>query len=476
MAKGGKQLRPVSPVFGGIAGATGVLLLLWAVVHELAFEHDLINLGFKYAIGLVGSLALLLGIALVRSNALARKGWILSLVTLCFFYLFAEFTSYLLRLTGVTNVRRQTQDGSFGLFNGACAEYDSISGYRWLQKDCRVFKMVNREVVFDQRFSGNNMGYISVKNYTYQKPDERTRRYLVFGDSFTAAEFLQQAFPDRAEALLNARIDTSKQKFQLYSFAVDGGGLFNWHRIFKHDILPNYEFDGIILALWGDDIDRNFFIMHHTDSIAYGQYFTQIPRSLPDLEQNYLPKMWHAAEIVSDADLDARLEKLRQSKLNFAAPDLYFLMQCYDAFGHFRYLRRKKYYEQQHFSERKADLKYFDKAEFIVRHGKERWQKLHFMLDYCRQNDKEIIVAALPYLPSIRKGELNMAQTEAAFIANYFDGQYFDGFDAYADFSNEELQNCFLKYDIHWNQQGSDIFAELLVKFMLSQPKEGKKQ
>ena len=43
---------------------------------------------------------------------------------------------------------------------------------------------------------------------------------------------------------------------------------------------------------------------------------------------------------------------------------------------------------------------------------------------------------------------------------------YLDGNDFFKNFSKKEYDNLFFKYDGHWNQKGSDVFAKGVVEFL----------
>ena len=172
-----------------------------------------------------------------------------------YFYFLSEIIVNIAVKKGYLNNMITISDGSLGTFNKQCLSPDLIKGYRWIDEDIRMLKIVNGNSVYDRIFRPNNAGYVSGKDYNFKKEDN-IYRFIVLGDSYTAAEYIDSPWPDKIEMTINKPDDSLKYEF--YSFALDAAGITNWHSIFFNEIVLQYEFDALILAVYDDDLYRNF--------------------------------------------------------------------------------------------------------------------------------------------------------------------------------------------------------------------------
>ena len=462
-----KLLRQFSIVTSVIVGGC---LITWSFVYLNHDWNDQISEDFKSAIRITGILWLIPGIfaAIVKSSKFTNV--FISLSAVNFLYLVLELGTYLLITINLVSPRLAIEDSSFGVFNRECARFDSISGYKWLPVDCRITKIVNGEVVFDNRFTSNGQGYLSKQDYMFRKQDSTITRYLVFGDSFTAGMYLERSWPDYLQNKLDREF--AGQKFEIYSFAIDGAGLFNWHRIFMNEIIPYYEFDGIIIAAWGNDFSRDFAIMHHEGDGAYFGYFDKAPDNYRDFYDNFFPKTWFV-EIVPDSVIDqkiARTSGSEQGIFQFTIPDLNFMMKLYDAMAYISYQRKQEGFEEKFISSRQDFMKEYRIENFKERYGLERFGKLDTMIKYCKAHHKQVILCTQADEVGIRDlktGNYHWMQGELEGLAKHYDVHYFDGLRYFLELSEEEIGESFLKYDPHWSQKGSDIFAENFYRYFI---------
>ena len=85
-------------------------------------------------------------------------------------------------------------------------------------------------------------------------------RLAVFGDSFTAGQFLKINWPDLAEDLTRP----TSQPLELLNFSVDGGGLANWWSVLTRMVQPQkYQLDGVVFAVFYGDLRRGFSITEY---------------------------------------------------------------------------------------------------------------------------------------------------------------------------------------------------------------------
>ena len=446
-------------IASGLTVIIGLLWLLWSLMPSLKFDDPVRPMVVPAA------MLIILGLVFLRIRSV---NLLLLIAATGFSYLVLEFFLYLLIGFNVIANPVKIEDGSFGVFNRPCAVYDSTSGYKWLPVEARLTKIVNNEVVFDQRFSGNNMGYISEQDYSYKKSDILTKRYMVFGDSFTSAEFLDTPWPDRVQQLLD---EQANGKYDIYSFAIDGGGLYNWYRIFRYEIVPNYKFDGVIFAIWGNDLDRDFALMHHSDTMAYFNYFETVPENFQDFEENYIPDMWETAEIVPDSILDERKARALEPTpfFEFPKPDLFLLHLIPQAFERLSFRERQENFEERFFSNKESADSLMGMQQIEENYGRDKVEMLEYVIAHCQENDKEVILAVLPEQMGIeynREGGYNIIQSEVSFLSRHYQTGYFDGYHPFWDLNDAEVTDCFLKYDPHWSQEGSDRFARAFASYL----------
>lgn len=215
------------------------------------------------------------------------------------------------------------------LTNKNFAAYDSIHGFNYIADSIRFTHIVNDSVVSDHTFNHNNRGYFFPKDYQYKKTGEKVKRIIVMGDSYTAAEFLDHPWTERVNQYLSEKESYNMHETEIYSFSKSGYGLMNWHSIFFRDIVPHYEFDALVLAIFDDDLDRDFEMIRGKGQNIYCGYSNQIPVDSTDMEKNYAPMMQAIASIVPEMEIDSIVHLIRNQNwkpgLQLYFPDLHFL-------------------------------------------------------------------------------------------------------------------------------------------------------
>jgi len=346
--------------------------------------------------------------------------------------------------------------------------FDRISGYRRPSEPTRIVRIVRDELVFDQTFTPNNAGYITSRDFTHRKGDPATKRIIVLGDSFTAAEFNPVPWPDRVHDALKGRTD---QPMELYSFAVNGGGLGNWSTIFSDDIVPNYAFDALLIATYGDDLARGFSYLHYDGPRAYIGYFPTRASSDEDFFTNYLPKMArHKVLVASNEEIDGMIASL-------GAPWHWPGMTVRTvplAAAQWKKMRPHMSPVVMVSPVRPAgsanDMGILD---IEARYGETQFGLLRRMMEYCAANGIPVIFASVPGSDGAQAVARGMGEThhqrETRALAEYFGALYFDGYAPFAALPPESIDPVYwLKYDRHWNQKGSDVFASAITDFLIA--------
>ena len=174
-------------------------------------------------------------------------------------YLFAEVIYSALVVNHI--VKRRTIYFTEAIDPNGHIHFDSEIGYRMSKTPARYGSIVS-----DGRLQsmgvlvGNNYGLPDKRTFFPKKPDSTVTRIAVLGDSFTASQFTERGWLSFFQDSLNK---TGTDSIELLNFSVDGGGLANWHGIMESIILKDeFDIDGVIYAICGDDLSRTFHYRH----------------------------------------------------------------------------------------------------------------------------------------------------------------------------------------------------------------------
>lgn len=429
-----------TPLLFYIISALSFLII--AVVFLYFSINNSGRLTYRF-LGVIGGVYLLIGLALfiVRKAPPFLTNILLLVTFMNFGYVALEGTMYL-----VSAFSRDSRN--INLFNRPCSEFDKVRGYRWAGDSCRVVRVVKGTVAYDQEFNINNQGWVSHYDYFFKKKALDVKRYLVFGDSFTAAIFLEKNWPQRVQQLLSS--SKIKYPYEIYSFGVDGGGLSNWHETFFKEIINNYEFDGIVIAAYLDSLYRDFAIMHMTEVSVKFKRFKSIPKDKDDFKKNYMNTMSGNYQVLAKDDVDRKIKKYTKAIVLFKPFSLYVV----NLFTRFRDGITMRKNEEGHTGFTKQQL------------PEVQMDKLKQMVDWCKKNNKEVIFASIPSLSGLLEAKKEVYYEEIKSIAEEFDVLYFDGFKAFGNLSSEEIKGHWFKLDGHWNQKGSDRFARYFAQYI----------
>lgn len=332
------------------------------------------------------------------------------------------------------------------VFQQNAVEYDSIIGYRWSPSPVQVYKLAMEEKVFENTFKGNNYGFHSNRDYQQKKSNSTTKRWIVFGDSFTDAYFLQRGWVD----VLDSLYKKSGNAVELYSFSVNGGGIKNWYQIFTRLIIGEFEYDGVIFAIFGNDLDRDFFVMHQEGSKTLSKYYSEVPdRNLVISDTRNLDENDSRTNIYSEI-----YSRTYGSK---------FINYVYRKFLEGRYFKtfrnsnehlRKKYiysYESQ-----------LDESA-LRRKYEENYDLIDKMLDTLGQMGKPLILMTIPDEYGLilnQQSTTTSLQQELKWLSDKYGAEYIDGYRLMLKYSDNNDKNAFIPYDGHWGQTASDNFAK----------------
>lgn len=333
--------------------------------------------------------------------------------------------------------------------------FDPVSGYRMSREPTRRARITNGIIEYIGLYQGNNRGFADRDNFTFERTvsADRLPRYGVFGDSFSHAHFNIHNWPDYAEDLLY----DAGRPMQLLNFSLDGQGLANWWSILKGEIeRQNYQLDGLIFAVYEENLFRPF-TMIHTEN--HRLYLGRVP-------------FWNPEQYPKSFEQSVRY-----------MPDIrnWFI---FDEQGFFRALTGawKPKVEREWFILGRAK-QLFAKvvppktpAAATLPEGcgpetNEPWRQrmIGEIAESVRQHRWKALVIFIPGRDSLlAHAQENLAvdshnKAETRRFAKAIGAEFHDSTILYKGMSDEEIRNHFLPYDGHWNLKGSDLFGRFVA-------------
>jgi hypothetical protein len=347
-----------------------------------------------------------------------------------------------------------------GYYTNCSLKFDSISGYR-ISNSFRILKTANGELLYDQSITPNKQGYHSKVDFLATKTN---KRFIVFGDSQTGSIYLDSTWVDR----VNTK-SIPKDSIEYYSFAQDGAGIGNWHSIFFNEILPQYEFDGIVIAVFGNDLDRSPFVIHQDSKYTYIGNLDSLNVSATTFMQKHIAAFYKEANIITNQQADSLVKSIETPKNQFGLNlKKYFFENLDNAFYNYYMNKRLGEFVTSYIWDNKNPKKVLTVDYFKIKYG-ENFIRLSDIVHHCKANKKKVIFCILPeqYGTLLNKeGKKTIIQDEIAYLSSYFDASFFDGYAALAKYDDTDIKSCFLPYDGHFNTKGASFFAREFISDM----------
>lgn len=271
----------------------------------------------------------------------------------------------------------------------------------------------------------------------------------------TAAQFLKRNWPDMAEDLASGE----EMPLELFNFSVFGGGLDNWRSVLiDHVQAGGYELDGVIFALCCDDLHRGFTFWDdsqvETDEEgrkwgSYGRMPSRdkldIPANLEQASSFLLPINWR---LLSTGEFDQLLAGEKRLSVDRELK-LYLTSRC--TWGVARLFGVDLSPIPQFPPLDPACLPLMDEIR-----------------EFLQQQQLPCLVVQLPLRHELI-GQLERAQgtgipQQTRQFVNRIGATVMDGSEAFQGLDENGIRDCWLPYDGHWGQSGSDRFARYMVK------------
>ncbi|MGD2111958.1 MAG: hypothetical protein PVI50_01145 [Gammaproteobacteria bacterium] len=343
---------------------------------------------------------------------------------------------------------------------GRTVRFDPVRGYTLTRTPARFARIIDGDIEYVGTFRGNAQGMPDRDDFTPERPPGIARRYAVFGDSYSSAQYLAINWPDRTEDLLMA----AGAPIELLNFSTHGAGLANWvsnlEGILAQD---NYLVDGLIFAVFGDDLRRRFTLADGRDRerFSFGHVEGWNPAGYPQTRAEagelLASHEISTAYILSSSEFDAALtgdwepERFWEFKvLNAAAFHGSRLWQAV----------------HRHFAVRPGPRP--AKSHF----GQGQLRHIDAIRDYAAARDLPVWVIHIPDLEQAA-GKAEPGYAASREFARRLAAVFIDGRQAFAGFPPEALPDLWFEHDKHWNQAGSNAFAGFMAEHLLRRAAAG---
>lgn len=365
-------------------------------------------------------------------------------------FAFAVLSAFYLLLETTVSVSAWLawRDTSFWLFedSGRTWRFDPVRGYRLTSTPSRFLRATDGRFEYVGLARGNAQGYADRDDFTPRRGGGGARRIAVFGDSFTTEEHLGQNWPDRAEDLARDR----GEPVELLNFAVSGAGLANWWSVATRLVAADdYDLDGVVFAVFGGDLRRKFTVWDHRDADhpLFGRAPSWDPSTYPRTFDEARPFLRpHPGFILSRE----AFERALQGRWPRDVPHRFrpFLL----AHARRAFLPSSDEGQPEGEGDDTADPArerlVADLARFLAdRH-------LPALVVHIPDRSSLVDPSRAPSWP----------RRESEAFARSLGASFLDGGDAFAGLRASEVRALFLPHDGHWNQAGSDRFAEFLLR------------
>jgi hypothetical protein len=345
--------------------------------------------------------------------------------------------------------------------SGRTVRFDPILGYRLLPVPSRIARITMGTVEYVGTLKGNNQGFPDRDDFSPERGADTGPRFAVFGDSYTAAPFLEVNWPDRVEDLSHRW----QKPPRLLNFAVDGGGLANWWSVFTRLVeKEGYQIDGVVFAVIPGDLWRGFTVADHENQTRpmFGRVPTWDPDTFPRTlfeARKYLQPETQNASVVSTEEFDSgiRLEWRPRSDKP---------LRPYFASKVWQVLKRGL--------SRDSGLPMPPRAFDSFDVHQERM--IEDMARAIRKKGISVIVVHVPSREELLRGKRDtLPPVDTRFFAQLLGAGFIDGREAFKGLSPDEIRAMWFPYDAHWAQKGSDRFAEFMagrLQRALARPEE----
>lgn len=406
---------------------------------------------------------------------ISPKNWLLVPVSIVLLYLLIEAIVYLFICFTVLRPDFFSLDGGIlAATDRPYTRFDSISGYKYIPGSPRLVTISDDSLVIDHRMHINSRGYSSIYDYNFGKR-AGVKRWMVIGDSYSAGEITDSTWVD----LLQRQIGTDS--VELYNFSLHGSGIAGWHHIFFKEIIPAYDFDGIILPISGEralssfDLARSFVMVHSLPDRTFTFYFDSLPRTTQDFYTRYLDKMCCSSVVYPSSEIDRYEERMLQGKhrgeFRFMPVHFYFAQYAMDIWHTYSIMKAGSRSERAQLNRSLPPVPAGNDTtlrDYDIMWGADHLRLAHEMLEYCAAHGKQVCLISIPSVDVASADTVffhdNVYNRYLRGLADQYHCRYFDGYMIYDSIPPAQRGQYHLYGDDHWNRKAIDIFVRKLSK------------
>ncbi|MDB5282553.1 MAG: hypothetical protein JWO06_1628 [Bacteroidota bacterium] len=427
---------------------------------------------------------------LILLNVLALKAkksnWMLLVTSVYTIYILAEVFNYGLICADYLRPDWVSITGkTFTATNRPYLRFDSVSGYKYIPGKTRLINIMDGQLIFDHPLQVNNKGYCSFLDYDYRKKNKEQKRIIVFGDSFSAGEIADTTWVDIVNQMLAH--DSITSAYQLYNFSLEACGICNWNSTFFNEVVKDYDFDGVLFAVFGSDknyfsadLARDFSIKNSDEYESNLGFVENLPKNNDDFDKQVKSSLIYTSSIYTDQQIDhykaLALNATGKRVFSFFPPYPYLLHSLTEMISTTRKLKRfrAKYRFSKPVVDKIALERRFDDLGAVENYyGSRKYNMFKSMLEHCRQNTKEIWLASMTSMEVAQalpaRYHQNMYNQQLKVFAKAYGAEFIDGYSCLDSISPENYFNSnryTLPGDSHWNQQGEYLYARLVFEEM----------
>lgn len=376
------------------------------------------------------------------------------------------------------------------LVSAPIARFSPTSGYKLLEGEFVRARFIQGETVFHARFRNNAQGFGSRRTYNEKKSSSDVKRYMVLGDSMSAGQMHRISWVDFAHDRL-AKLHP-ESKIELYSFSLGGIGLANWHSIFFKEILPRYEFDGVVIASYVDNYGRPLKTWHFEGDLGILARLDRLPSTVEEFQREIYPDLYRRAQFVFWSDQSA--EEIDKLARYFAGDDSAYEYQSVIGGTLLNYYRTASARGWAYLLARASRLVGVVDADQAVpvsrgdmrlegltsdtildrldeKYPEEHVEMFREIVAALKEQSKELILASIPSRRQLvalnARGEASSHDDEVRILASATQASYFSGYQAFEGASESEIVNDYwFKWDGHWNMEGAELFGANFADFL----------
>lgn len=338
--------------------------------------------------------------------------------------------------------------------DGPIVQFDRDRGFRMSSSIIHYAKYMNGKPAYLSQFKANNEGFLDWKDFTKKKQFAGEKRYLVFGDSFTAAPFLNKNWPQQTEEVLGRR----GTPITLLNFSLEGYGIANWWVLLDR-VARDYQADGVIFAVYNNDLRRLFLVGNDTNGRVS---FERVPTWDVEKRPSNLSEYNHLSHrpIIFQVDrTDYESMKLGVWPKSVVHPfELIALASLRTAVSALTHLiGPPTAFDSMHLEAGKP----LGDGQYTL------FKKIRSYLAERNLNSSVVYIPDQDERSGTTASDLSAVKEFAQGIgATFIDASF-----VFPEETPKEISNIYLA-DGHWNQKGSDRFAFFMADFLSKQPQK----